>query len=130
MQSLLRRGASLFTKTPPAETEADQNTTTTTTNDPTTAPFKTIPSPDALFPKVDPAVDGEECLHDCASCTIRLPARFEIDTKDSLYGNVDGWATHLVVATGKTDWVRDVADEKGSVMEAVERGGVGPGNGV
>lgn len=30
-----------------------------------------------------------------------------------------GWDTHLVVATGKTDWVRDVADEVGSVMEAV-----------
>ena len=36
----------------------------------------------------------------------------------------------MLVATGKTDWVRDVADEKGSVMEAVERGGVEPSNGV
>lgn len=36
----------------------------------------------------------------------------------------------MLVATGKTDWVRDVADEEGSVMEAIERGGVLPGNGV
>lgn len=36
----------------------------------------------------------------------------------------------MLVATGRTDWVRDVADEEGSVMEAVERGGVEPGNGV
>lgn len=40
-----------------------------------------------------------------------------------------GWQTHLVVATGKTDWVRDVADEKGSIMEAVDRGSVKPSNG-
>lgn len=50
--------------------------------------------------------------------------------EDELFGHVNGWATHLLVATGKTDWVRDVADEKGSVMEAVDRGGVEPSNGV
>lgn len=50
--------------------------------------------------------------------------------KDKMYGNVSGWSTHLLVATGKTDWVRDVADEKGSLMEAIERGGVVPSNGV
>lgn len=50
--------------------------------------------------------------------------------KDKMYGNIGGWATHLLVATGKTDWVRDVADEKGSLMEAIERGGVEPSNGV
>jgi hypothetical protein len=53
-----------------------------------------------------------------------------VDQEDELYGHVNGWSTHLLVATGKTDWVRDVADEEGSVMEAVERGGVLPGNGV
>ena len=41
----------------------------------------------------------------------------------------------MLVATGKTDWVRDVADEAGSVMEAVgrwKRGARGgePSNGV
>ena len=36
----------------------------------------------------------------------------------------------MVVATGKTDWVRDVEDEKGSVMEAVRDCGVKPDNGV
>ena len=34
-----------------------------------------------------------------------------------------------MVATGKTDWVRDVADEKGSVMQAVGKSS-GPTNGV
>ena len=93
--------------------------------------FHKAKSVDSLFPTVDPSVDGEECLHDCASCTIRYPAKFEVDMKDTLYGNVDGWSTHLLVATGKTDWVRDVADEKGSVMEAIGKGkGVEPENGV
>ncbi|KAI4141127.1 MAG: hypothetical protein LQ340_007720, partial [Diploschistes diacapsis] len=72
-----------------------------------------------LFTKVDPAVDGEDCDHDCESCTIKYPAKFSIDENEELYGQVKCWATHLLVATGKTDWVRDVEDEKGSVMEAV-----------
>ena len=91
-------------------------------------PFAKAPE-GQLFPKVDPAVDGEDCDHDCASCTIRYPAKFSIDEKEELYGHVKGWATHLLVATGKTDWVRDVEDEKGSVMEAVGRAEK-PRNGV
>lgn len=84
----------------------------------------------ALFPKVNPAVDGEDCDHDCASCTIHYPSKFKIDEDDKLYGHVNEWATHLLVATGKTDWVRDVQDEKGSVMEAVGNCGRKPTNGV
>ncbi|THY03049.1 sucrase/ferredoxin-like family protein [Aureobasidium pullulans] len=83
--------------------------------------FKKAKNEDALFPKTDPAVDGEDCLHDCESCSIKYPRKFEIDQDDKLYGNIGGWNTHLIVATGKTDWVRDVADEKGSVMEAVSK---------
>ncbi|KAG9251486.1 sucrase/ferredoxin domain-containing protein [Emericellopsis atlantica] len=83
----------------------------------------------ALFPKVDPAVDGEECLHDCRSCTIRYPRKFDIDEEDDLYGQVKAWSTHMLVATGKTDWVRDVADEEGSVMQAVAKADV-PSNGT
>lgn len=84
----------------------------------------------SLFPKVDPAVDGEDCDHDCVSCSIHYPAKFTIDEEDKLYGFVKGWSTHLIVATGKTDWVRDVEDEKGSVMEAVGKCGIKPANGV
>ncbi|KAL8826503.1 MAG: hypothetical protein Q9170_007379 [Blastenia crenularia] len=83
-----------------------------------------------LFPKVDPLVDGEDCEHDCESCTIKYPSKFKIDEDERLYGHVDGWATHMIVATGKTDWVKDVSDEKGSVMEAVRDCGVEPTNGV
>lgn len=83
-----------------------------------------------LFPTTDPAVDGDECLRDCDSCSVKYPRKFEIDETEELYGHVKGFSTHLLVATGKTDWVRDVADEKGSVMEAVDRGDVKPSNGV
>ncbi len=83
-----------------------------------------------IFPKVDPAVDGEDCDHDCATCEIQYPKGFKIDETEKLYGHVNGWATHILVATGKTDWVKDVSDEKGSVMEAVRDCNVEPSNGV
>lgn len=128
MQSLLRQGTSLFSPSPPTPSsqvdEPDGFKVSSADG------FRSVSSPDDLFTKVDPAVDGEECLHDCASCTVRYPARFEIEQEDELYGHVKGWATHVLVATGKTDWVRDIADEKGSVMEAVERSGIEPSNGV
>ncbi|CZS98951.1 hypothetical protein WAI453_008453 [Rhynchosporium graminicola] len=74
-----------------------------------------------LFPKVDPEVDGEDCDHDCISCHVKYPKGFKIEEEDELYGKVNGWDTHILVATGKTDWVRDVADEEGSLMEAIEK---------
>ena len=83
-----------------------------------------------IFPKVDPAIDGEDCDHDCETCEIQYPKGFKIDEEEKLYGHVKGFATHLLVATGKTDWVKDVGDEKGSVMEAVRDCEVEPSNGV
>lgn len=83
--------------------------------------FKTAKGIDALFPRTKEEIDGEECLHDCESCSVHLPRGFKIDEDDKLYGHINGWSRHLIVATGKTDWVRDVADEKGSVMEAVDK---------
>ncbi|OAX79688.1 hypothetical protein ACJ72_05987 [Emergomyces africanus] len=114
MQALLRRGASILTPR---------------TNSPASDGKANTASEDTLFTKVNPALDGEDCDLDCSSCTIRYPSKFDIDTEDKLYGHVKGWATHLLIATGKTDWVRDVADEKGSVMEAIEKGGLVPSNG-
>ncbi|KAK1807646.1 hypothetical protein LTR12_018006 [Friedmanniomyces endolithicus] len=73
----------------------------------------------SLFPATNAAIDGDDCLHDCTTCTIHYPRKFAIDEDDKLYGQIGGFARHLLVATGKTDWVRDVAEEVGSVMEAV-----------
>ncbi|PTB77885.1 hypothetical protein M440DRAFT_26542, partial [Trichoderma longibrachiatum ATCC 18648] len=73
-----------------------------------------------LFARTRPEADGDECLHDCESCAVKYPRGFKVDEEDVLYGHVKGWSTHVLVGTGKTDWVRDVADEKGSVMEAID----------
>ncbi|PGH10599.1 hypothetical protein AJ80_07450 [Polytolypa hystricis UAMH7299] len=115
MQALFRKGTFLFSSNPQNGTNVTQPTTT--------APEET------LFTKVNPAVDGEDCDHDCASCTIRYPAKFDVNHEDELYGHVKAWSTHLLIATGKTDWVHDVADEEGSLMEAIEKGGLTPSNG-
>jgi len=117
MTSFLRRAKDRFTTAP-----SDPNATK-----PGPAEgILTARAPDALFPRTRPSIDGEDCLHDCTTCTINLPRGFKIDEEEKLFGHVNGWSRHLVVATGKTDWVRDVAEEKGSVMEAVEKfaGGV------
>ncbi|KAL1297204.1 hypothetical protein AAFC00_004774 [Neodothiora populina] len=99
------------------------------TPQPTGQGFQKASDAAQLFPKTDPAVDGEDCLHDCQTCTITYPRKFNIDEDDKLYGHVTGWNTHMVVATGKTDWVRDVQDEKDSVMQAVGKSKVQPTNG-
>ncbi|KIW58463.1 hypothetical protein PV05_02975 [Exophiala xenobiotica] len=91
--------------------------------------FKTVKTETDLFPATRPEIDGEECLRDCDSCTTHYPNKFSIDESDKLYGHVKGWSTHLVVGTGKTDWVRDVTDEKHSVMEAVGKAGLQRRNG-
>lgn len=100
----------------PSETATDANA------------FITAPI-DKLFPKTNPAIDGDDCLHDCTSCTTRLPPKFIIDEEEELYGHVNAFSTHLIVATGKTDWVRDVTDEVGSIMEAIGKAQA-PSNGV
>lgn len=82
-----------------------------------------------LFPKVDPKVDGEDCLKDCDNCPTHYPRGFKIEEGDDLYGGVKGWSTHILVATGKADWTHNVADEKGSVMQAIEKAD-NPSNGV
>lgn len=88
--------------------------------------FTKAPTTNSLFPKVDPAIDGEDCEHDCESCAVQLPRGWEIDEDEKLYGHINGWGSHMLVATGKTDWAHDVQDEKGSVMEAVRECGIEP----
>jgi hypothetical protein len=74
-----------------------------------TVSFSKAPSAPDLFPATNPSSDGDECLHDCSSCSVKYPSNFTIDENEELYGHVKGWATHLIVATGKSDWVRNVA---------------------
>jgi hypothetical protein len=65
-----------------------------------------------LFPQTDPTLDGEECLHDCETCTISYPRKFSIDQDEELFGRVKGWSRHVLCATGKTDWVCILAVRK------------------
>jgi hypothetical protein len=113
MSSLLRSLTDRFT---PNASSTDLNATK-----PRPDGFLTAKATDALFPRTKPEIDGEDCLHDCETCTIHLPRGFKIDEDDQLFGQIKGFSRHLIVATGKTDWVRDVADEKGSVMEAMDK---------
>jgi hypothetical protein len=112
MQSLLERGRSFLTPN-----------ASSTNIDGTTTGFKTAKKEQDLFPQTDPNTDGAECLQDCSACSVHYPAKFSIDEDDKLFGQVKGWDTHLIVGTGKTDWVRDVTDVSGSVMEAVGKHG-------
>ena len=132
MHLFRRTTSSLFSSSnvSPASSKTDITTDAVGDNTLATEGFQTVNSSDKLFKKPEPAVDGEECLHDCATCTVKYPAKFDVDLEDELYGMVNGWSTHILVATGKSDWVRDVADEKGSIMEAIEKGGIEPSNGV
>ena len=91
MQGILRRGTDLFSPSPTPLSERDREKN----SGPSTA------SEDTLFAKVDPNVDGEDCDRDCATCTIHYPKKVDVEQSDKLYGNVKGWATHLLVATGK-----------------------------
>ncbi|POS82344.1 hypothetical protein EPUL_006167 [Erysiphe pulchra] len=80
-----------------------------------------------LFKKVE---NSDSCEYDCTSCIVKYPKNFKIDEDDKLFGTISEWSTHLLVATGKSDWVKDVADEKGSVMEAIVKfADVKPNNG-
>lgn len=91
--------------------------------------FTTAKTETDLFAATHPDTDGPDCLHDCETCTTSYPRKFSIDESDRLYGHVKGWSTHLVVGTGRTDWVRDVTDEKHSVMQAVGKAGIERRNG-
>lgn len=80
--------------------------------------FTQASNPSYIFPQVDPKIDGVDCLKDCSDCTVQCPSKVKIDTSRPLYGYIKEFHTHVVVATGKTDWIEKVEQEKGSLMEA------------
>lgn len=60
-------------------------------------------SKDTLFDTI-PA----DCDLDCNNCSVQYPPKFDIEEKEDLWQTGKEWATHIIIATGKTDWVRDV----------------------
>ncbi|KAJ5885244.1 hypothetical protein N7495_009754 [Penicillium taxi] len=74
-----------------------------------------------IFPKVDPDQDGPDCLKDCADCTAHYPSNIKIESSTQLYGRVKEFHSHVLIATGRSDWKQNVEWEKGSLMEAFDR---------
>lgn len=72
-----------------------------------------------MFPTVDPQEDGPDCLRDCADCTVQYPSKFHIDSERKIYGKIKPFATHVLVATGKSDWVSKPASERGTLVHAL-----------
>ncbi|KAL0633950.1 hypothetical protein Q9L58_007133 [Maublancomyces gigas] len=113
---LLRRGTSFFTTAVAGAVKAGAEGEVTK---------------ETLFPLVTCEHDGDDdddCDHDCAACpsagdgTSGYGKAFDkvgVDNDSELYGGVKKYSRHVIVATGETDWVRDVEDIKGSVMEAL-----------
>ena len=85
---------------------------------------------DYIFPSVHRDTDGPDCHRDCADCTVRYPWNFKINTERQIYGSVKPFGTHVLVATGKTDWIPKVEKEKGSLMEAFKQRGAKGKDGV
>lgn len=130
---LLRRGTSFFTSSSAAAKPGADGKATKET----------------LFPLVTCDHDDEksaddDCDHDCAACPSGADGgvsgygkafdKAGVDTDSELYGGVKKYSRHVIVATGESDWVRDVDEIKGSVMEAlkktVDKGLVDDRNGV
>ncbi|KAL4985031.1 Sucrase/ferredoxin-like-domain-containing protein [Aspergillus falconensis] len=75
---------------------------------------------DYIFPTVDPKKDGPDCKKDCADCTVNFPDKIKVETSLPLYGHIKQFHTHVLVATGRSDWKQHVEDERGSLMEAFD----------
>lgn len=58
---------------------------------------------------------------DCDSCSEKYPSSLSIDTSAPLWGSVKPWRHHILCATGKTDWIRDVTEEKDSLAQAIDK---------
>lgn len=72
-----------------------------------------------FFFVVDKEIDGEDCDCDCSNCVVQYLKLFKIDEIDVFYGFVKGWSMYVLVVMGKLDWVCDVVDEKGSIMQVI-----------
>lgn len=115
---LLRRGTSFFSAAATkVDTSADAGKVTK----------------DTLFPLVTcehDKTDADECDHDCAACPQVAPDgssgygkafdKIGVDHDGELWGGVKKYSRHVIVATGETDWIRDVDEIPGSVMEALK----------
>lgn len=73
-----------------------------------------------LFPKVNSTEDGPDCTKDCADCTTQFPSKVKVENSRALYGQIKEFHSHVLVATGQSDWKEKVENESGSLMEAFD----------
>jgi len=88
------------------------------------SPPKSASSPDIPFP----VSDLDACLACSAPCTDEEQASYpgyipkSIDRELPLAGSVKPYGRHVLVSTGKTDWVHSIDEEEGSVAQGIFRG--------
>lgn len=58
---------------------------------------------------------------DCDSCSSneKYPPSLSIDTETPLWRTAKPWQTHILCATGKSDWVHSVIDEEDTLAHAI-----------
>ncbi|ODQ66234.1 hypothetical protein NADFUDRAFT_45759 [Nadsonia fulvescens var. elongata DSM 6958] len=65
-----------------------------------------------------------ECKpEDCESCegTAAFPSSVSVDMESELWQSTKPWALQMLISTGKSDWIHSIADEKGSMAQALEK---------
>ncbi|PIG88990.1 sucrase/ferredoxin domain protein [Aspergillus arachidicola] len=81
-----------------------------------------LASPQYIFPTVDPKTTVSN-VATTAQIAVIWPSKVKIDTTLPMYGYIKQFHAHVLVATGKTDWMGKVEQEKGCLMEAFKSDG-------
>lgn len=52
---------------------------------------------------------------------MQYPSKVKVEMSKPLYGNIKAFHSHVLVATGRSDWKAKVEQERGSLMEAIDQ---------
>ncbi|ODQ82086.1 hypothetical protein BABINDRAFT_160282 [Babjeviella inositovora NRRL Y-12698] len=67
--------------------------------------------------------DDDTCSMDCGACTTSFPSSLKLSDEDDgntvLWRSTANYDLHCVVPTGKTDWIRDATDVRGTVKKQI-----------
>jgi hypothetical protein len=119
----LKKQAAKTTSSDPDSGTATPNTLHSGTETQIPTPLKSS-SPEIPFP----LANLEECLACEDPCTAEEHAQYpnyivkSIDRELPLAGSVKPYGRHLLVSTGKTDWIHSIDEEDGSVAQGIFRG--------
>lgn len=67
---------------------------------------------------------GEPTEEDCACCEAKFPASLKFDMESVLFNSAEPTHAHILVASGRHDWLHDVSDEKeefGRICKALQQ---------